>query len=323
MRRQASALLLASCVWSHSFPVSAQGVEGLSVTQQQALLVHLREAREAYEQGDYERALISYDSAYRIESLPSIWFFRAQCFERLERDDEAIEAYERFLSLAPQDDRAELVTNTLDALRKAREARLQVTLYIDTRPSGAGVRWRIDGEERRGVSPVSVQARAGEVLLFDVEHEGYMSTSREFAFAQGSTLIWEPTLQPLAEPVKQVAAPERDRSVLGWSLGVGAASGLLLSTGGFIVAARSQRQLDAADALRGQDGSTRPGNYDALQTRYNWGVGLGWAGALGAVTCAGLAILWRPWASTQARTWYLTPSMTIRREAGVSVLRTF
>ncbi len=281
------------------------GVRKLTEDEQQALLVHLREAREAYEQGDYERALVSFESAYRIEPLSSIWFFRGQSLERLGREQEAIDAYERFIAVAPEDERVALTRRTIETLQSRLTERQQVTFQIVTEPSGATVLWQAEGgEPQRGSSPLSVEAKAGQVLTFRIELEGFESLSKTVTFEQGGALIWEPTLRPLPETSSQtITPPEESRAISSKMLWVGAASSALVSTAAFLNVARTGRQLDQADAMRGEPGAMRPENYDALRIRHNSSVAIGWGSALGAAAFSGAALFVSSKRNTSRRAW--------------------
>ena len=290
---------------------SAQTTQELSEASQQALLVHLREAREAYESGEYERALTSYESAYRIKALPSIWFFRAQILERLDRLDEALHAYDRFIEMAPDDERVPLATRLRELLQskiEARERAQRAMLRIITSPSGATVSWQDkDRVAHQRQTPLLVQAEAGDTITFTVQRDGFTPVQRDFTFEQGQTQLWEPSLDEVSHHDLQTQAHHTfatSHVPRVWL--AGAAAGAILSVTGFTIAARSDSQLDDADDQRGVPGSTRPDNYDALHKRYNRALGVGWSGLVGAVACGAMATwTWRT--STTHASWRLQP----------------
>ena len=94
-------------------------------------------ARDAFRRGvarysaaDYQGALESFQEAYRIAPNPAVRVNMANCYERLDRPDEAIFNYERFLSEAGPDvpaTRRTEVEAALAALR-ARFAELSITV---------------------------------------------------------------------------------------------------------------------------------------------------------------------------------------------------
>jgi Tetratricopeptide repeat len=55
-----------------------------------------------YNDKDYEKALAGYQDAYKVAPLPVILFNIAQCYRFLNRNQEAIDAYQKFLRDDPQ-----------------------------------------------------------------------------------------------------------------------------------------------------------------------------------------------------------------------------
>jgi tetratricopeptide (TPR) repeat protein len=62
---------------------------------------HFVEGTKAFEQGDYARAIVEYEAAYKILPIPEILFNLAQA-QRLKGDArKAIELYQRYVAIAP------------------------------------------------------------------------------------------------------------------------------------------------------------------------------------------------------------------------------
>ena len=59
--------------------------------------VHFEAGRVAFSRGRYESALASFQEAYELSQRPALLYNIGTTFDRLRRDQEAIEAVERFL----------------------------------------------------------------------------------------------------------------------------------------------------------------------------------------------------------------------------------
>jgi tetratricopeptide (TPR) repeat protein len=62
------------------------------------------EAKKFFDASDYEKALASFQRAFELNPKPGYLANIGQCYSSLGRYQEAIDSYERFLSLAPADD---------------------------------------------------------------------------------------------------------------------------------------------------------------------------------------------------------------------------
>lgn len=73
--------------------------------------------RAAYEEGRYEDALVSFRRAHEVSGRPALLFNVAQSLDRLRRDREAIEVFERYLATEPPPERRRVIEARLEILR--------------------------------------------------------------------------------------------------------------------------------------------------------------------------------------------------------------
>jgi tetratricopeptide (TPR) repeat protein len=77
----------------------------------------------AYQERDYEAALEHFEHAYRLSPRPALLFNIGQCNDRLRRDPEAIDAFERYLRAEPVSPYREEAQSRLRILRRAESDR--------------------------------------------------------------------------------------------------------------------------------------------------------------------------------------------------------
>lgn len=83
----------------------------------------VEESFEHFERGEFDEALETIDRAIEGDSDPELLFARGFLLENLERYEEAIIDYERYLATGPKRDKAEKAYERIQACRKALEAR--------------------------------------------------------------------------------------------------------------------------------------------------------------------------------------------------------
>ena len=98
--------------------------------------VHFEAGRVAFSRGRYESALASFQEAYELSQRPALLYNIGTTFDRLRRDQEAIEAFERFLELDPESDLAPEVQERVRILRE--NARPDLTPEAVAAASGEG-----------------------------------------------------------------------------------------------------------------------------------------------------------------------------------------
>jgi len=79
--------------------------------------------RAAFEVADYERALIYFRHAYRLSQRPELQYNIGVAASRLQREDEALEAFERYLTDTEDAERELEVKERIEALRASLEER--------------------------------------------------------------------------------------------------------------------------------------------------------------------------------------------------------
>lgn len=72
----------------------------------------------AYDAGRYEDALDSFERAYQRSSRAALLYNMGQCYDRLRRDQEAVDAFERYLAAMPDAENRSQVEARIRALRE-------------------------------------------------------------------------------------------------------------------------------------------------------------------------------------------------------------
>jgi tetratricopeptide (TPR) repeat protein len=112
-RRVARILLIASLLIAG--PLRAQEDAGTELARR-----HYLAGAAAYDAGLYERAASEFEEARREKALPALDFNLARTYERMERLDEAIAAYRRYLAQAPPPTDAEEIRAHVATLEQRR-----------------------------------------------------------------------------------------------------------------------------------------------------------------------------------------------------------
>lgn len=114
-------VFLVGMAWTAPAPVSAQALqdpateEELAEAEARALF---NAAVAAYDAGRYEDALDSFERAYQRSQRPALLYNMGQCYDRLRRDEEAVDAFERYLTAMPGADNRAQVEQRIRALRE-------------------------------------------------------------------------------------------------------------------------------------------------------------------------------------------------------------
>jgi tetratricopeptide (TPR) repeat protein len=109
------------------------------------------DARESYDQGNYERALLLFSEAYEREPDPNLLFNIARCHEKLGQVDAALEKYDAFLASPNADpegrDKAEA--------SRAELVRARDRLRVDEKERASAAKGDADAPPRAGSSGMS------------------------------------------------------------------------------------------------------------------------------------------------------------------------
>ncbi len=114
-------LALASAAWLAPTRVLAQPRSQGSASEAQDGEARLlfEAAKRAFADARYDTALARFREAYTLSARPALLYNIGQCADRLRRDDEALEAFDRYLAAMPDAPNAAEVRTRIGALRAA------------------------------------------------------------------------------------------------------------------------------------------------------------------------------------------------------------
>ncbi len=136
---------------------------------------------EAYQNGQYEEALVHFDRSYSLNPVPVVLFNKAQTLRELQRFPEAIEAYEEFLAAAPDDERRDAVLDVVSELEQE-----VGTINVTANVPGAEI--FLDGE-RIGVSPTGPVRVTRGLHNIEARADGYHETSQTELVERGNNRV--------------------------------------------------------------------------------------------------------------------------------------
>ncbi|MFB6265165.1 MAG: PEGA domain-containing protein [Bradymonadaceae bacterium] len=171
----------------------ADSLDELSEQERSRVQSYVKKGRAAYNQGNFETSLDAFQNALELLEHPDFVYRVALAHERLGHLREAIDAYRRFLEMAPPDakDRGK-VRRTIEKLRQRLNER-QPTLEVSTQPSGAKV--VVDGESGpRGRTSMRVPVEPGKHTVV-LHKEGFESVRRTVEIAPGETMALQVALE--------------------------------------------------------------------------------------------------------------------------------
>jgi tetratricopeptide (TPR) repeat protein len=97
------------------------------------------EGTQAYDEGDFETALARFRRAYDLTKSPDLLYNIATVSDRMRRDEEALEAYEGYLSERPGSPDREHVEGRIEVLRAAIEAQRRAALEAELEARQAAI----------------------------------------------------------------------------------------------------------------------------------------------------------------------------------------
>jgi tetratricopeptide (TPR) repeat protein len=77
---------------------------------------HTRQGQAYFGRGDYDRAIAEYQAAFDLSNEPSLLFNVGLCYDRTDRAEQALQAFQRYLELAPGGSVAEEARNDVARL---------------------------------------------------------------------------------------------------------------------------------------------------------------------------------------------------------------
>lgn len=178
---------------------------------------HTRQGQAYFGRGDYDRAIAEYQAAFDLSNEPSLIFNVALCYDRTNRPEQALAAFQRYLELAPSGSVADEARNDVARL-------VPVVEQIKVDRAVAEARRR-EAEERRKSAEREAAARE--------ERDAARRTtlSRVFLIAGGAFAIAGASAHFLSSRTREQLTPPQqpdpyfrnhDRFVLERNLAIGA-----------------------------------------------------------------------------------------------------
>jgi tetratricopeptide (TPR) repeat protein len=175
------------------------------------------QGQELYRAGDYAAALAAFQSAEAARASPAAEYNIGRCHERLGQLDEAVNAYERYLTEAPDAPDHDALAEHVAELR--RQIPADGHLSVSVEPSGATV--KVD-QSPPEPAPVDKLLPPGRHVVL-AELSGHTPAHRDVDLVAGGSLQLELTLRPLEPPsnrapeaaVREDVPPPAPRSVPG------------------------------------------------------------------------------------------------------------
>ncbi|KPK17114.1 MAG: hypothetical protein AMJ62_02530 [Myxococcales bacterium SG8_38] len=113
-------LCIAVC---HVATLGALPVDAQTSTEDAAAREYFERGRTAFQEADYEGALVYFRHAYRLSQRSELQYNIGVAADRLQREEEAVEAFERYLEETEQPAREAEVRERIAALRRSIEER--------------------------------------------------------------------------------------------------------------------------------------------------------------------------------------------------------
>jgi len=159
------------------------------------------QGQDLYRTGDYAGALAAFQNAEAIQPSPATQYNIGRCHERLGQLADAVAAYERYLSAAPDAPDHDALAGHVAELR--RQMPQVGHLKVSVEPPGASV--TVD-EAPAEPAPVDRLLPAGRHLVL-AELSGYTPARRDVEVVAGGSLQLELTLRPM-ETAPATRAPD-------------------------------------------------------------------------------------------------------------------
>lgn len=178
-----------------------QNFEALPESQRKQFVAFIEGGLEAYERGEFERALRFFTDAYDIFGHPDILYRIALTHERLGQDGPALRFYRQFLEEVPDAEERGRIENTMRVIEE-RLAAMASKMRIITEPSGARVYINDIANGVAGTTPTELPMNAAQYKVI-VRYEGYESIEELIEVPRGQTVVLRYVLKPLAREVER------------------------------------------------------------------------------------------------------------------------
>lgn len=187
---------------------------------------HFRQGQAFFQLGEYDRALAEYQRAFDLSREPSLVFNIALCHDRANRHEQALEAFQRYIVLAPDGAVAD----------EARESIARLTLIVEKLASEREARrtadeaQRRDEAARRDAAARSAAGRRRQWIAGAIVVSGGVIT---VAGGAAHALSWRTRERLVDAPDVDTYAADRDTFRLQRNLAIGAyaAGALTIATG--------------------------------------------------------------------------------------------
>src|SRR5215471_147204 len=163
---------------------------------------HYADAEARFQNGDFEGAYAGYKAANDLMMAPQTLYKMALCLDRLDKTNDAISAYQAFLSSYPPASMDAKVTESQGRITDLRK-KLPIVIKVRSDPPAATV--ALDGTPQTGATPLDLKATAGRHRI-RVTSPGYDPFEKEVELEGGSETIVEATLPKSSADVPVAAA---------------------------------------------------------------------------------------------------------------------
>lgn len=191
----------APAVLAQGASAAEQNFEALTESQRKQFVAFIEGGLEAYERGDFERALRFFTDAYDIFGHPDILYRIGLTHERLGQDGPALRFYRQFLEEVPDAEERGRIQNTMRVIEE-RLAAMASKMRIITEPAGAQVYINDIANGVAGTTPTELPMNAAQYKVI-VRYEGYESIEELIEVPRGQTVVLRYVLKPLPREVER------------------------------------------------------------------------------------------------------------------------
>lgn len=189
---------------------------------------------ELFDEERFDAAAVEFERSFALRPVPVVLFNLAQCYRRLLRHDDAIDAFRRYLALGG----ASIATDRRRGVEDEIEAIEAQTGAVEIEVSPAGARVSVDGRPA-GTAPLTLRLASGHRAL-RIEAEGFVTIEDELVVVGRERRRVELRLAAIdtAATLRLDVSPPAARMLVdGLDVGTGATERRLPS-GGHVVEAR-------------------------------------------------------------------------------------
>ena len=191
-----------------SWPVAAETLASSAKSPPAEARERYREARAAFDAGDYELAIRLFVEADRLAPSAALSFNVARSYEKLGQPARALDHYRRYLRREPTGTGANRAAARVAELEAELARRGVQQITIDSRPAGA----KVEVDQRvLGVTPWTGELTPGDHTLV-VTHAGFAKATRVITVTPDRAFELEMTLEPQAAASVVAASPPHEPS---------------------------------------------------------------------------------------------------------------